>query len=115
MYKQLKFLSSHSRKILMLIVLILLILCLRQNSNNQSICFFQTFNNRKVLLPNILESWTQPKNGNNIFFHETSCSSDGVVKLNARQACAVESAGIGYLPLFLIYSFFNLLYIDIVF
>jgi lactosylceramide 4-alpha-galactosyltransferase len=33
-----------------------------------------------------------PVHGKNIFFHETSCSTDGVVRLNARQACAIESA-----------------------
>lgn len=31
----------------------------------------------------------KPSDGRNIFFHETS----GLFKLNARQACAVESAG----------------------
>lgn len=30
---------------------------------------------------------------NNIFFHETSFTEDGIIKLNARQACAIESAG----------------------
>ena len=30
---------------------------------------------------------------NNVFFHETSCIKDGILRLNARQACAVESAG----------------------
>jgi len=35
--------------------------------------------------------FTSPSN--NIFFHVTSCINDGIVKLNARQACAIESAG----------------------
>lgn len=30
---------------------------------------------------------------NNVFFHETSCIKDGILKLNARQACAIESTG----------------------
>lgn len=29
----------------------------------------------------------------NIFFHETTPTSDGIIKLNSRQACAVESFG----------------------
>lgn len=29
----------------------------------------------------------------NIFFLETSCSDDGIIRMNPRQACAVESAG----------------------
>lgn len=35
----------------------------------------------------------QPNNvTDNIFFHDTSCLSDGIVRLNVRQACAIESA-----------------------
>lgn len=37
-----------------------------------------------------LRSHDSPKN---IFFHETSCANDGIIKLNSRQACAVESSG----------------------
>ena len=43
-------------------------------------------------LLNILDTNTKPIGGKNIFFLETSYSSDGIVKLNARQACAIESA-----------------------
>lgn len=35
-------------------------------------------------LEDIVLSTKQPKNGKNIFFHETSCSTNGLVKLNAR-------------------------------
>ncbi|XP_037044794.1 lactosylceramide 4-alpha-galactosyltransferase-like [Bradysia coprophila] len=34
----------------------------------------------------------KPTTGENIFFHETTCSSSGLVHLNSRQACAIESA-----------------------
>lgn len=34
----------------------------------------------------------RPKFGKNIFFHETSCFGEDGLRLNARQACAVESA-----------------------
>lgn len=29
----------------------------------------------------------------NVFFHETSCTKDGILRLNARQACSIESTG----------------------
>lgn len=31
--------------------------------------------------------------GKNIFFTETSCIADGVIELNSREACAIESSG----------------------
>lgn len=41
----------------------------------------------------IEETSLQPNSdGSNIFFLETSCSTSGPANLNARQACAVESA-----------------------
>ena len=45
---------------------------------------------KQELVPNIhADSIRKPSEGRNVFFHETS----GKFKLNARQACAVESAG----------------------
>uniref|UniRef100_A0A9I3BD26 Alpha 1,4-glycosyltransferase domain-containing protein n=1 Tax=Anopheles coluzzii TaxID=1518534 RepID=A0A9I3BD26_ANOCL len=45
------------------------------------------------ILDNVQQSMPQPSDdGRNIFFHETSCWKDGIVRLNARQACAIESA-----------------------
>lgn len=43
-------------------------------------------------IPDISE--TKPKKGKSIFFHETTCESywSGKIVINARQACAVESA-----------------------
>ncbi|XP_031631936.1 lactosylceramide 4-alpha-galactosyltransferase-like [Contarinia nasturtii] len=40
----------------------------------------------------ILDAKIQPKPGKTIFFHQTTCSKTGIVKLNAKEACAVESA-----------------------
>lgn len=40
----------------------------------------------------LLKPWFR-STSKNIFFHETSLIEDGIVKLNARQACAIESAG----------------------
>lgn len=49
---------------------------------------------RQEFVTNILAaSSKKPSAGRNIFFHETS----GLFKLNARQACAVESAGIYFI------------------
>lgn len=49
---------------------------------------------KKEFVTNILAaSSIKPSEGRNIFFHETS----GLFKLNARQACAVESAGIYFI------------------
>ncbi|KXJ71251.1 hypothetical protein RP20_CCG021053 [Aedes albopictus] len=55
-------------------------------------CFAREFPDPFRVLEDIQKSHKQPKHGRNIFFHETSCSADGVIKLNARQACAIESA-----------------------
>uniref|UniRef100_A0A182PCN3 Alpha 1,4-glycosyltransferase domain-containing protein n=1 Tax=Anopheles epiroticus TaxID=199890 RepID=A0A182PCN3_9DIPT len=45
------------------------------------------------LLDDVQQSEPQPSDdGRNIFFHETSCTRDGVIRLNPRQACAIESA-----------------------
>lgn len=40
----------------------------------------------------IMQSTKMPRKGRSIFFHETSCSDDGIAKLDSRQACAIESA-----------------------
>ncbi|XP_052865868.1 lactosylceramide 4-alpha-galactosyltransferase-like [Anopheles cruzii] len=48
---------------------------------------------RIQLLEELSQAALQPtSDGRNIFFHETSCSADGVLRLSARQACAIESA-----------------------
>lgn len=43
----------------------------------------------KAIVQNILTTQNQPRDGKNIFFVDTS----GNFHLNARQACAIESAG----------------------
>lgn len=55
-------------------------------------CFDREWNDQKVL-PNIAENYKLQPSSDNIFFHETSCSDNGVIGLTSRQACAVESAG----------------------
>lgn len=53
-------------------------------------------------------SKVQPKNGDNVFFVETGDSTD-YVELNARQACAIESAAMTnpHLTVFLLYANFG--------
>lgn len=64
-------------------------------SQSGTVCYFdQEWRDGKTL-PNVVEnlrlrSHDSPKN---IFFHETSCSTSGIIKLNSRQACAIESSG----------------------
>ena len=65
-------------------------------NQNVTVCYYEQEWKDGKTLKNVLEnlklrSHDQPKN---IFFHETSCSKEGIVTLNSRQACAVESAGI---------------------
>uniref|UniRef100_A0A182QPW0 Alpha 1,4-glycosyltransferase domain-containing protein n=1 Tax=Anopheles farauti TaxID=69004 RepID=A0A182QPW0_9DIPT len=56
-------------------------------------CFQITLPPDDDVLEDIQQSSPQPTDdGRNVFFHETSCSKDGIIRLNARQACAIESA-----------------------
>lgn len=89
--------SNGARKRLFVALLAFVIVFVVYLSFNQTgpVCFFdQEWKDGKTL-KNVIEnlnlrSHDSPKN---IFFHETSCTKDGVVKLNSRQACAVESSG----------------------
>lgn len=58
-----------------------------------AVCFFTNHPTDQKTITDILEVKTQPSYGRNVFFHETSCSLDNIIKINARQACAIESAG----------------------
>jgi lactosylceramide 4-alpha-galactosyltransferase len=65
-------------------------------NTSDSVCYFDREFKDKKTLPNVmhnlrLRSHDGPKN---IFFHETSCTVDGIVRLNSRQACAVESSAL---------------------
>jgi lactosylceramide 4-alpha-galactosyltransferase len=84
------------RSVLLLIISSCLLLAIYKLINTPSALVIKTCFDRSIAdnkrLKNVLKSNVQPIGGKNIFFHETSCSSDGVLKLNARQACAIESA-----------------------
>jgi lactosylceramide 4-alpha-galactosyltransferase len=73
---------------------IVLIVYINLNTSNVVCYFDQTFKDGKTL-KNVqenlrLKSHDSPKN---IFFHETSCTKDGIVRLTSRQGCAIESSG----------------------
>lgn len=59
-----------------------------QRINGAKCCFWPTNNERFTdlkLLEDIVEAAIKPQsNGNGIFFHETSCSKNGIIQLNAR-------------------------------
>lgn len=67
----------------------------RVNFENAKNCFRRITNeNDKTIkyFEDVLLSNKTPTPGKTIFFHETSCSSNGIAQLNGRQACAIESA-----------------------
>lgn len=55
--------------------------------NEAKRCFQPAINDRLPnfkLLEDVFEAETTPQPDNGIFFHETSCSKDGMIRLNAR-------------------------------
>lgn len=94
----LRYINSNlirKRIFLILVVIVLLIIFVYTIRNEPKNCFLDyTWDDGKTL-PDVsgnvhLKTHSSSKN---IFFHETSCNPDGVIKLNPRQACAIESAG----------------------
>lgn len=59
------------------------------------VCYFEREWTDEKTLPNVIDNvnLNSRNSSKNIFFHETSCIVDGEIKLNSRQACAIESAG----------------------
>lgn len=55
-------------------------------------CFDREWEDLRIL-QNIRENPQLRPSSENIFFHDTSCSDSGEIRLTSRQACAVESAG----------------------
>lgn len=79
--------------VVLLLVLYMVCSCLP----DKPVCFFEKEWNDHQTLENVKWNFElQILTRKNIFFHETSCVIDGVVKLTSRQACAIESAGISY-------------------
>ncbi|KAG5675819.1 hypothetical protein PVAND_005690 [Polypedilum vanderplanki] len=93
----LRYINSNiirKRIFLFLVIIVLLIIFVYSVRNDAKNCFLNyTWTDGKTLQDvskNIhLKTHSSSKN---IFFHETSCSNDGIIKINSRQACAIESA-----------------------
>lgn len=68
-------------------------------SSPKVVCYLKNTWNDGKTLPNVNTDnhLKFHKHSKNIFFHETSCSSDGSIWMNSRQGCAVESAGNSYI------------------
>lgn len=86
---------NRKRLFLVLIAFVVFIIFYFTYFDQSPVCYFDQEWKDKKTLPGVgenlrLRSHDEPKN---IFFHETSCSKDGVIRLTTRQACAVESAG----------------------
>lgn len=60
--------------------------------NNVSLCYAESEQSSVTYFTDIMDHKRQPITGKSIFFLETSCSKTGIATLNARQACAIESA-----------------------
>lgn len=73
------------------VVVYIVVLSMNQTPKN---CFQEMQFNDGKTLKNILTKQQQPNHSDkNIFFHETSCTADGIIRLTSRQACAIESSG----------------------
>lgn len=84
------------KRIFVLLVVAVVVLILFLSIKNDPVnCFLDTAWKDGKTLQEISENSKLKihSTSKNVFFHETSCSLNGVIKLNARQSCAVESAG----------------------
>ncbi|XP_065095251.1 lactosylceramide 4-alpha-galactosyltransferase-like [Ochlerotatus camptorhynchus] len=87
--------GKNKRKVFLSVGLVLAMVYVLFSINYQPLhenCFAREFPDPFRVLEDVQKSHKQPQHGKNIFFHETSCSADGIIRLNARQACAIESA-----------------------
>lgn len=89
--------SNHIRKRIFVILVVFccaFIIFLNLNSR-PVVCYFKKHWSDNKTLPNVNtdEHLMNHRHSHNIFFHETSCTVDGTIWLNSRQACAIESAG----------------------
>lgn len=83
-------------KLYLLLVTVLLLVQHYHNAPFPNIYLKSHWDDGKTLkeasINKLLKPWYKTSS-NNIFFHETSLIEDGIIRLNARQACAIESAG----------------------
>ncbi|GAB0089415.1 lactosylceramide 4-alpha-galactosyltransferase-like [Sergentomyia squamirostris] len=91
---------QNSKKFLLIfavvafLLIFFVIITVKHADRNGRKCFLppMTMSCKDNLLPDITEDGKIPTPGKTILFHETSCSEDQIIKLNSRQACAIESA-----------------------
>lgn len=62
-------------------------------SPTRPVCYFDHVWNDGKTLKSFDKNPKLHRGAKNIFFHETSCTEDGIIRLTSRQACAIESAG----------------------
>jgi lactosylceramide 4-alpha-galactosyltransferase len=55
----------------------------------EQFCYLDRERQDKLTLENAGESFRIQEEKRKIFFHETSCTSNGIIKLNSRQSCAI--------------------------
>lgn len=109
-------------KIFLILLIIISLLCTQKLFRfNKKLYTDETFNESAQVLPkNTIQCYRMnldtlpdiskvpPRKDKSIFFHETSCNSfyKGKITINARQACAVESAALlnPNLDVYLLYS-----------
>lgn len=79
-----------------LVVAVVLIILFLNFQNEPENCFKEKFKDDGKTLQEISNNTKLRRRDTykNIFFHETSCSINGIIKLNARQSCAIESAAL---------------------
>lgn len=89
--------KKWTKKILIAICLAFLItetiILVYSSIPRKPVCYFVREWNDGRTLEGYEQNLKLRPNAQNIFFHETSCNEDGVIKLTSRQACAIESAG----------------------
>lgn len=79
------------------VIIICLLTIARLQSQDLESCYRGVnlnVNKKAVKLEDVLESDRKPRKNKTVFFHVTNCLKDGLIKLTARQSCAIESAAL---------------------
>lgn len=83
--------------VLLFLIISIVILNIPTESEFKTTCYFENIwkdgKTLKEVSDNQILKNSSQQSSDNVFFHETSCINDGIIRLNARQACAIESAG----------------------
>lgn len=83
--------------VLFFLIFSVILLNISNELKSESTCYFDNIwmdgKTLKEISDNLLLRNSSQQSSYNVFFHETSCIRDGILRLNARQACAIESTG----------------------